>query len=512
MEEAGEECGVFGIYLKDLSQPKEAVPSLIAQGLSMLQHRGQKSAGMSVYNPRATGETRRKILTTYKGVGLVSEVFKLSHRPEHQEILQRCSGIAGIGHTRYSTAGAKDDYFASQDEAQPFERRHPRAFKRFAICFNGNLANSAELGSEMENKGYILETAVDTEVLMNLLSWHIKLESDGDNVREPLKPNLFNVVQESMLRLDGSYNTLSLFADGDLLAFRDPHGFHPLCWGENDYFYALASESIALEKVGINRFRDVNPGEALIFNSSGVRSKQLTSSQRSFCHFEFVYFSKSPSIMEGRSVKEVRRALGIQLANEEPLKNKFDSSYLVVPAPMTSIPAAEAYANALGLELRCAIEKNSSARGFINPSFQRMQIMNGTYLFHPDLKDRKIIILDDSLVRGETSKILVKGAKDRGAREIHLRFTEPAISHPCFYGIDYPTHGELMASRMSSGCSSQEELEFRIAKELGADAVRFQTLDSLVTATGMPKSDLCLACLTGQYPTSCGQKCAGLAK
>jgi len=497
-------CGIIGVYLKGDQPASILVPQIAISGLSMLQHRGQRSAGISVYNPQISGEPNRKIIVTHKEPGLVSEVFRLNHPHAHKTLLQRCIGKAAIGHTRYSTAGSRDDPFLAIDEAQPFERRHPRAFRRFAICFNGNLSNYSELAREMTDKQYILETDVDTEVLMNLLSLTIAKHSENSD-GEPKKPDLFSVAKGLTTRLDGAYNILSLFGDGDLLAFRDPQGFHPLCWGENEECYAVASESAALESMGITKFKDIDPGEALIINSSGVESENLVNNGKSFCHFEKVYFSKSHSKINGVPVKDDRIRLGVELAKEEYLDTS-DSSYLVVPAPFTAIPAAESFAKHLGIEFKQAIEKSGGMRGFINGKDERKRIMNSGYSFHYDLGGRKVIIVDDSIVRGETSAKLVGGVRARGALEVHLRSTEPPIKNPCYYGIDYPNREELIAARLSKDNLPIEELESRVAREIGADSVRFQTIEGLVRAIGTPANELCLACLTGEYPTTYGAK------
>ncbi|MDP3881300.1 MAG: amidophosphoribosyltransferase [Nanoarchaeota archaeon] len=505
-------CGIIGLYLKSGQEVSTLASQAAIQGLSMLQHRGQRSAGITVFNPQIQGEPHRKVLVTYKDVGLVPEVFKLGHKPEYEKILERCRGRAVIGQTRYSTAGARDNYFSGLDETQPFERRHPRAFRKFAICFNGNIANYSELAEDMKERGYLLETDVDTEVLMNLFSLLIARHSDNGEGKEPIKPNLFHVMKDLVTRLDGAYNILSLFGDGDLLAFRDPQGFHPLCWGENDNYYGVASESAALESMGIKKFEDVKPGQAFLFNSSGVQSQRLVDNGKSFCHFEDIYFAKAHSVIDGVVVKDTRIRAGRELAKNELLIPEFDDNFLVVPAPFTAIPAAEAYARALGLEFRHSIEKREGVRGFINGADERKRIMNSAYIFHQDVSGRKLIIVDDSMVRGETSAKLIAGARNKGALEVHLRLTEPMIKNPCFYGIDYPTRKELIASRLSYGNPAQVELENRIAEEIGADSVRFQTLDGLISAIGRPRNELCLACLTGEYPTPCGQKYAALAQ
>ncbi|MEK6893509.1 MAG: amidophosphoribosyltransferase [Nanoarchaeota archaeon] len=514
MEEAGEECGICAIYLKNQKGSLKNTPLLLINSLSMLQHRGQKSAGISVFNPLAEGEERRKTLLSFKGVGRVSEVFKFRHRHENELIVERCQGIAGIGHTRYSTSGKREDYYSAIDEAQPFIRRHPLSWKKFSLAFNGNIVNYSSLCKYLEERGYSLETNVDTEVLMALISIHLKRLSSEESEGRSIKPSLFDVVSEITKLIDGSYNVLTLFGDGDLLVFRDPKGFRPLVWGENDAFYAVASESAVFDKIGISEFKDVEPGEAIIFNKGGVQRKKLSNNQQSFCHFEHVYFARPNSKIEGVLVKSVRQNLGRELSKIEFLKEKLNENYLVIPAPKTAIPAAEAYAESLNLQMHQAIEKNEEERGFINSTFERERIMKNSYIIHPDVKGRKIILIDDSIVRGETSKILISQLRNAGALEVHVRLTEPPIKHPCFYGIDYPTREELIAARLSKGIDEEElqKLGEKVAKEIGADSVFFQTIPGLIKAIGLPKENLCLACLTGEYPTPCGQKASEEAK
>jgi amidophosphoribosyltransferase len=514
MDEAGEECGICAIYLKNSKGNLKNTPSLLITSLSMLQHRGQKSAGISVFNPLCDGEERRKTLVSFKGVGRVSEIFKFHHRPERELIIERCQGIAGIGHTRYSTSGKKDDYYSAIDEAQPFVRRHSQAWKKFSLAFNGNIVNYSELCKYLEEKGYSLETNVDTEVLMALLSLYLQGFSNNECKNNSFKPSLFDIVSEITKLIDGSYNVVALFGDGDLLVFRDSKGIRPLVWGENEAFYAVASESAVFDKIGISDFKDVEPGEAIIFNREGIQRRKLSNNQQSFCHFEHVYFARPNSRIEGVYVKTVRQNLGLELSKIEPLKDKINDTYLVIPAPKTAIPAAEAYAESLKLQMHHAIEKNEEERGFINPTSERERIMKNGYIIHPDVKGRKVILVDDSIVRGETSKILISQLRNAGALEVHLRFTEPPIKHPCFYGIDYPTREELISSRLSKGVAEVDfkKLGEKVAEEIGADSVVFQTIPGLVKSIGLPKEKLCLACLTGEYPTPCGQKASEEAK
>lgn len=495
-EEYGEECGVGAIYLKDQSKASIEVPFGLVHLASRMQHRGQRSAGISVYNPR-----RQKPLLYYKDLGLVAEVFKMRNREEFESIINRFHGTAGIAHTRYSTSGKRKDYEAMRDEVQPFERRHGKLWKRFSLAFNGNITNYDELYKELEEIDYSMDTNVDTEILMHHLSIQIKRISEMTEGEKKSKPEMFDVVKETMKKLDGAYNVVSMFGDGELLAFRDPRGFHPLFIGENEKMYAIASESSALESIGIQGSELILPGEAVKINRQGFFRKRLIEEEEKFCHFEKVYFMRADSRMNGLEIMAIREKLGRRLAIDEPLKGNLNSDYLVVPAPKAAIPAAEGYSRELGLNFSLAIDKAEDLRGFINDSEERKDIMSTIYIiYEKEIKGKKIILVDDSIVRGETSKQLISDLRRKGAREVHLRLTEPPIKHPCWYGIDYPTRKELIAN------ISKENLEQEVAKAIGADSVHFQAIEGMVDALGVPANNLCLACLTGKYPTHCGQK------
>jgi amidophosphoribosyltransferase len=347
--------------------------------------------------------------------------------------------------------------------------------------------------------GFWMDTKVDTEILMHYMAFYTKKSMEIS--QEGNKPEMFDVVEKIMKKFDGAYNVVSMFADGELLAFRDPRGFHPLFLGENEKMYAIASESSALDSIGIEKYEIILPGEAVKINGNGLERKRLMIEPERLCHFEAVYFMRADSKLNGLEVRAMRNNLGRRLAREEPLRGRLDNEYLVVPAPKAAIPAAEGFANELGLKYSMAIDKAEDLRGFINDSEERKDIMSTVYIiYESDIRGKKIILIDDSIVRGETSKQLISDLRKKGALEVHLRLTEPPIKHPCWYGIDYPTRKELIANL------SKENLEEEIAKTIGADSVHFQTLDGMVEALGIPRDNLCLACLTGKYPTHHGQK------
>ena len=503
---AKEECGIAAIYLKNLNLNNSIVPEAIYRILSHLRHRGQLSTGICVFSPQAP-EKRTKVLKVKKEMGDVDDLFRLKNQVYFKEFMEHFKGIAGIGHNRYSTQ-PKEDYFEQIDEAQPFLRRHGRRRKRFALAFNGTITNKQQIEKEILNEDYILDTNVDTESIMHLISLSLNKYFEPDLNK---KVDLFKVFEEVMKKLDGSYSLVSLFADGNLVVIRDQFGFKPLVFGETDEFIAFASESTALQGIGIEKFYDVEPGSCTIFDGKALQSRNFfPGHKKSHCHFEYVYFSKATSYIEGKSVNSVRKNLGKALAEIEPLKEsiiKAPEDYVVVPIPNTAIPASESFANALGLYKNSAIELNSHKRGFINKGFFRGIIMGGKYsIISESIKGKKVILIEDSIVRGETSEKVIRMLRNAGAEEVHLRSTEPLIKCPCFYGIDFPSHKELIA-RMFGNLSDKEIAE-AISKKIGADSLVFQDINGLIQAIGFPKEDLCLACLNGDYPTPCGKECA----
>ena len=291
-----------------------------------------------------------------------------------------------------------------------------------------------------------------------------------------------------MRELDGAYSVVMQFGDGDLLAFRDHLGFKPFVWGAGKGFFAVASESVALEKIGINRFFPIQPGNCMIFNKEGVKERKIISARRkAHCHFERVYFARADSIVDGVSIDDTRRNLGTRLAKEDPLRKRFarhSEEYCVVPVPDTAIPAAEGYSRESGIALSLALTKSDRKRGFINKSKERERIMSRKYgLIKNRVRGKKIILIEDSVVRGETSKRVVRDLRDAGVLEVHLRSTEPPIKHPCFYGIDFPSYNELIATDHSN---------LEIARRIGADSIHYQKIEGLVASTGFKKEELCL--------------------
>ncbi len=502
----GEECGIWGVYLKDTHCDRGRLPELLYLAGNQLQHRGQLSAGIAVFDP-LEGIARK--LRLRKEVGLVNDLYLTNDEDENKHFLKDMHGLAGIGHVRYSTSGTSKGSSENRDQAQPFLRQHARGTKKFAISFNGNLANYDELKKGILSEGYDLETDVDTEIIMDFISNSLHYLSKRDPEGNYLKPNLFEVYENVMKKLDGAYNVLTLSGDGDLVCFRDPQGFRPLVYGENKDMIAFASESVALRILGIKEFKDVPAGSCLVCREGKLEEKVLFDGRKAACHFEKVYFSRPDSKINGQSVYSSRFSLGQKLAVTDPLKEfilTHKDEFVVVPVPATAIPAAIAYAETLGLRYREALYKNGSLRGFINKAKTRDRVMFGKYgIIEELLEGKKVIVLDDSLVRGETSKRNIGLLRDAGAREIHFRSTEPPIKYPCFYGIDFPTGEELIANKADQ--SNPQKFEEQIAKLIGADSVHFQSEEGLIASCG-ERDSLCLACLNGDYPTEGGKKCA----
>ncbi len=511
-------CGICAVVLKNPEDNLRIVPeSLITMNFAQ-QNRGQKSSGIAVYNPRTLDEVYfRETLIRHKGQGMVSEVFKFSDPHAREKIVDRTQGIAGIGHNRYSTSGrGRSDDKPSEDNAenedQPFFMRHARPEKRMAVGYNGNMANHLEIGERMSKEGYERTTNVDTELWMNLLAYQINKLSRAPT-GEFRKPDLFEVMAGALEPVDGASNLVVLFGNGELLFYRG--GFHPMVYGENERIYAIASESIALEAIGVKSYRDLRPGEAGTITGGNSLFRKISFGEPG-CHFEDVYFANSSSFHDCMSIRARRRALGNRLAESEPLLDRITgtrSDWMVVPSPKTAIPAAEAYAETLGIVVRQAIEKREGKKGFINPKAIRDWIMDTEYVYHDDVNGKRIILPDDSIVRGDTARRQIQHLRERGAKEVHLRLTEPPLRWPCFYGIDFPSHAELVANKVDPGKNLPvAELEKRVAIEIGADSVHYQTIKDLTGALGGCENGHCLACLTGNYPTPCGKKCAAMAQ
>lgn len=443
-------CGIVGIY----GVPEAS--KYIYFGLYSLQHRGQEAAGIACFD----GERIRE----YKNLGLVSEVF-------NEKILQELPGEIAIGHVRYSTTGS-----STLQNVQPFCVTFAR--KTLALAHNGNLVNAHTLRCELEEEGHIFQTTMDSEVIMHL-------------VVKYLKEGLVTAISKAMRKIKGAYSVL-LLCDNVLVAFRDPWGFRPLALGMINGGYALASETCAFDLLGVEYLRDVAPGEILVIDENGPKSYfpfEKEPQPLSHCIFEFIYFARPDSLIFQKNVYLVRKNLGFNLYRECPLSADF-----VMPFPDSGTYAALGYAQASGLPLEFGVIRNHYiGRTFIQPS-ERLRDLSVKMKLNPVkdfIRGKEVIVIDDSLVRGTTSKNRIKSIKLAGAKKIHFLISCPPLRYPCFFGIDFPQAKELIAAK-----HTVEE----IRKFLDIDTLYYLSLDGLLDSVGDLRDKVCLACFTGNYP------------
>jgi amidophosphoribosyltransferase len=499
--ELNHECGVAAVYhasggpvsrlAPDPDDPG-SVARLVPRMLLDMQNRGQLAAGMTSYNP-----DRSALLETYKQLGTVAEAFRLNHRPKFESIMQRLDGQAAIGHVRYATCGPEDKSYA-----QPFERAHGRKSKWFAVAFNGQLANFQELKQEMLAKGdYHLKRDTDTEILMHSISYELAAEGPRTDWAA-----VFGRLAE---RFDGAYNVVLLTAMGELVVARDPLGFRPLCIAEDGGLFAAASESVPLSNLGFSGIRSLEPGTLAVAGPDGVRVERFAPARKpAHCFFEWIYFANVASTLDDRSVYLSRAALGRELARLEDVP--LDPDTIVVPVPDTAKAAADAMAYALGLPSVEGLMRNRYVgRTFIEGTADRAAKVRVKYTPLPEvLAGKRVLLVEDSIVRSTTMRALVHEIRDRGgAREIHLRVACPPIVAPCFYGIDMSTRDELVAPRFADQADGglSDDAQARLAAELGADSLRYLPVAALARSVGLAPDRLCRACVTGQYPTPTGQ-------
>ena len=468
MVQLRESCGLIGIH----SFGKNDVSFGLFSGLVALQHRGQDSAGICTYDTKSAEGNNLRLK---KGMGLVSEVF-----PGDEYL--KLNGFAGIGHVRYPTIGV-----LLANEAHPI--LWSQGGITVAAAQNGNVANYGALRKKLEkSEGFNFQTKSDTELLAALFC--SELAKTG---------SCFAAAEKCMKTLDGSYATVIMTSAGDLVAFRDVHAIKPLLYGQDNDKIIFASESVALDINSIPIKEDLKPGEIMVVDAKGRITRQVFKSgaRRASCMFEYVYFSRPDSTMDGRLVYSVRQQLGRLLARQRPTE-----ADLIVAVPDTARAAAEGYSEQTKLPVVEGLIKNRYVgRTFIMPSQAKrlasvrlkLNAVSGL------VKGKRIILLDDSIVRGTTMGPIVRLLKDAGATEVHVRITCPPIISPCFYGIDIPTYRELIATRMSVE---------QIAKHIGADSLEYISIDNLVAAIGMKKNELCLGCVTGDYVTEYGKKLA----
>ena len=451
----GEECGVFGMY----DMEGRDVASTIYYGLFSLQHRGQESCGIAV--SRTDGPPRNS--SSVKGMGLVNEVF-------NAENLGKMKGDIGVGHVRYSTAGA-----SIAENTQPLVLNYIKG--TLSLAHNGNLVNALELRRELELSGAIFQTSIDSEVIAYLIA------------RERLKVGkVEEAVKEAMKKIKGAYS-LVVASPRKLIGARDPFGFRPLCIGKRDGAYMLSSESCALDTVGAEFIRDVEPGEIVTITPEGITSdKSLMTQNHAKCIFEYIYFARPDSYIDGISVHSSRIIAGRILAQTHPV-----DADIVVGVPESGNAAAMGFALESGIPYGTAFVKNSYVgRTFIKPkqSMRESSVQVKLNVLKDAVKGKRIVMIDDSIVRGTTCHRIVRMLKDAGAKEVHVRISSPPFLHPCYFGTDIPSEDQLIAS----GRTVEE-----ICKEIGADSLGYLETDKLSEMI-CNQTGFCDACFTGNYP------------
>jgi amidophosphoribosyltransferase len=505
MSDLHDECGVAAIYHLPgrgksplcPEQGPEHVSRLVPRMLLDIQNRGQLAAGITTYNP-----DRHQLIDTYKDVGTVAEVFRLNHRGKYENLMREYYGRAAIGHVRYATCGADDRSYA-----QPFERHHIRKHKWFSFAFNGQLANYGQLRDRLlADEDNYLARETDTEIIMHMLSKSLSTEQ-----RKPL----IEVCRDLAAAFDGAYSMVFLDALGDMLVARDPLGIKPMSYAVEGPLFAAASESVALLNLGFSpeSIKSLPPGHAVTIVDAKLDIQRFAPSPRqAHCFFEWIYFSNVASTLDGRSVYMARKALGEELARLETVS--IDEDTVVVPVPDTSKAAADAMAYKLGVPcLEGLIRNRYSGRTFIEGSGNREQKARTKYTpLREVLEGRRVLLVEDSIVRSTTMKVLLERIRSVGLpKEIHVRVACPPIISPCFYGIDMSTVSELFAPGFLGGAALTPEIEARMARQLGADSLRYLRVESIARAIGLNADRLCQACITGKYPTPCGQQLAQIA-
>ncbi len=485
----------------------EIVSRFMPRMLLDIQNRGQLSAGMTTFSP-----SRHQLLETHKDLGSVGEVFRMSHRAEYGALMEKFDGRAAIGHVRYATCGPDD-----RNNAQPFERQHIKKHKWFSFAFNGQLSNYAELRKELiDDHNNHLARETDTEVFMHAICQ--AFSGDG-------QPGWMEVLRHLAGKFDGAYSMVFLNALGEMLVMRDPLGIKPLCYAIEGPLFAAASESVALMNIGFatESIKPVPPGQAILLRESGLEFLTFSNSERrAHCFFEWVYFANVASTLDNRSVYLTRKALGVELAQLElaglaagqPGCAKIDEDTVVVPVPDTSKAAADAMAFALKVPcVEGLIRNRYSGRTFIEGRGDRKRKAETKYTpLREVLEGKRVILVEDSIVRATTLQVLLRKVRHIGLpREIHVRVACPPIISPCFYGIDMSTVSELFAPQFLHDGPLTPEIEARMAHRLGADSLRYLPVDAVARAIGLGSNNLCQACITGEYPTACGQKLAQLA-
>jgi amidophosphoribosyltransferase len=443
-----DECGVFAVYA-----PEHDIARYAYFGLYALQHRGQESAGIA--------SVQGGHIMTLRDLGLVNQVFD-------EQKLRALSGDMAIGHVRYSTTGS-----SAWENAQPVHRSDRR---ELALAHNGNLINAVELHEELRGRGISFRSTSDSEIIAALLSTH-----EAERVED--------AIADVMPRLKGAYSTVVMTRDG-VVAFRDPHGLRPLALGQVGERYCVASESCAFDIIGGKLLREVEPGELISIGERGIETRQVVEGERrAFCVFEHIYFARPDSKLEGNRTHVSRRKMGEILWRESPVH-----ADVVIPVPDSGNPGAAGYSKASGIPQDDGLIKNRYvARTFIQPG-QELRKRGLRMKFNPMpevVGGKRLVVVDDSIVRGNTTRQIVQMLRDAGALEVHMRITAPPIRHPCHYGIDMSTREEMVAH----GRTVEE-----IAKELDCDSLAYLSLEGVYEAIRSTRETHCDACFTGEYP------------
>jgi len=452
LDELHEACGLFGVYDNDDLD----VARIAYLGLYAVQHRGQEGCGIAV---NEDGD-----IHGHKGLGLVPDVFT-------DRVLDRLTGKMAIGHTRYSTTGAN-----TMENCQPLIVKYKNS--RVALAHNGNLVNAISLRNELEDKGAIFQTSTDSEVIANLIS---RYRLQHASIEE--------VLAETMMTIQGSY-AIVMMTPKRLIGFRDPLGIRPLCIGRLDNSYVLASETCALDSVGAKFIRDVEPGEIVLIGEEGIESIRVSDKPRRLCVFEHIYFARPDSFIDGASVYQARLEAGRQLAKEHPVE-----ADLVIGVPDSGLTAAIGFSRESGIPYGEGLIKNRYiGRTFIQPhQKQRDQSVRiKLNALRDEIKGKRLVMIDDSIVRGTTSRNIVQMLKDAGASEVHMRISSPPVMYPCHFGIDIASRSQLIAAS-----HSVEE----IRRFLGADSLGYLSVEGLITCPkGKEGHGFCAGCFTGSYP------------
>jgi amidophosphoribosyltransferase len=443
-----ESCGVFGVYA-----PNEDVARITFFALFALQHRGQESSGI------ATADGKK--ISVYAKMGLASQVFS-------EESLSHLIGNIAIGHNRYSTTGSSRQY-----NAQPIVVGQDD--NTIAIAHNGNIINAKHLYDELNAQGYTFHTTTDSEVIANLI------------LSSP-EQKWIDKIRYAMRRLQGAYS-LTLMTKDALFGVRDPLGVRPLCLGNIDGGWVIASESCALDHIGANFIREIEPGEIVSITENGVDSNQDKSGRMALCIFEYIYFARPDSVINGRLLSTARQAMGARLAKEYPVE-----ADLVIGVPDSATSAGIGYSRQSGIPIGEGLIKNRYVgRTFIEPD-QRIRDLGVKLKFNPlphILEGKKLVVVDDSIVRGTTTPSVVRLLRKAGTEEVHMRICAPPIRYPCFFGVDMATRQELIAAQKSIP---------EIRDFIGADSLGYMSVEGLIESVALPRDNFCLACFTGDYP------------